>query len=232
MTALEPEEIEYEPEIPEELPGQLAFFSEEEVPQAPASAKRGARAPKVRTPDLTHPPFICILICDILSQMGGRLPTDWLYDIMVGAGHINYFLYEDVTGFLLENGMAEEQTDKDGGAEYALLDKGRQCAKLLRLYVPKIYRDRVLLTALRYRARQNAMRDMEIGYEQTDTDWMLRVTGKDQGREMFGLQIHAPTKKDAESLGECILRNPAGFFGRVLEMVLTNEEEQFDLTDN
>ena len=227
---MDTEDLELEPE--EELPGQMAFFPEEEVPHAPKPPEKEEHVPKMKAPDLTHPPFICILLCDILSQMGGKLPSDWLYDIMVGAGHINYFMYEDVTGFLLENSMAEEVPDKDGVMQYRLLDKGRQCAKLLRLYVPKMYRDAVLLTALRYDARQKALRDLDIACEQTDTDWVLRVTGKDQDREMFGLQIHAPTEKDAQSLGECILRNPAGFFGRVLEMILTNEEEQYDLSDN
>lgn len=220
-------------EIPEELPGQMAFFPEEEVPHAPKKAEKPAMTQRMDTPDLTHPPFICILICDILSQMGGKLPVEWLYDIMVGADHINYFLYEDVVGFLLENDMVKEQTAKDGTAWYILRDKGGQCAKLLRLYVPKLYRDKVLLTALRYEARQKALRDLEITTEpHGDDDWILNVRGKDNDREMFGLQIHAPTEKDAESLGECILRNPAGFFGRVLEMILTNEEEQFDLSDN
>jgi len=219
-------------EIPEELPGQMAFFPEEEVPHAHAAPEKPSHTPQMQAPDLTHPPFICILLCDILSQMGGKLPSEWLYDIMVGAGHINYFMYEDVTGFLLENGMAKELPEPDGSMQYVLLDKGRQCAKLLRLYVPKMYRDQVLLTALRYRARQQAMRDLRLSFVQTDTDWIMQVQGMDQGREMFGLQVHAPTQKDAESLGECILRNPAGFFGRVLEMILTNEEEHFDLTGN
>ena len=217
--------------IPEELPGQMAFFPEEELPPAPAPEKRQHTA-QMQAPDLSHPPLICILLCDILSQMGGALPTEWLYDITVTAGHINYFLYEDVIGFLLENNMAAESKRTDGTPQITLLEKGAECAKLLRLYVPKLYRDRVLLTALRYASRKKAMEDMEISCVQTDPDWSLCVCCKDQKREMFRLQIHAPSKADAEMLGERILRNPAGFFGKVLEYIMHNEEEQFDLSEN
>ena len=218
--------------IPDELPGQMAFFSEETVAKASGTAQKHGHPSQMYAPDLSHPPLICILLCDILSQMDGALPTDWLYDITVSAGHINHFLYSDVTGFLLENGMAEEQTGPDGTTQLVLLEKGQQCAKILRLYVPKLYRDRVLLTALRYRARRKAMRDLKITCEETPPDWTLCVRCYDQKREMFCLQIHAPSKADAESLGERILCNPSGFFGKVLNMILTNEEEQYDLSEN
>lgn len=216
--------------IPDELPGQLAFFSDDAVEKA--SGKPQKHASQIYAPDLSHPPLICILLCDILSQMGGTLPADWLYDITVSAGHINHFLYSDVTGFLIENEMVQEQTEPDGSTKFVLLEKGRQCAKILRLYVPKLYRDRVLLTALRYRARKKAERDLRITYEKTPPDWTACIRCYDQRREMFSLQIHAPTQADAESLGERILCNPSGFFGKVLHMILTNEEEQYDLTDN
>ena len=53
-------------EFPEELPGQMVFFPEEEVPHVHIAAGKPARGPRVSVPDLTHPPFICILLCDIV----------------------------------------------------------------------------------------------------------------------------------------------------------------------
>ena len=98
--------------------------------------------------------------------------------------------------------------------------------------VPKLFRDRVMLTALRYVARQKALRDLKIGYEPDGDGCRLCLTCSDQGREMFFLRIAAPDRAAAEMLGERILRNPAGFFGKVLDLAFRNEEEQFDLTDN
>lgn len=222
---------DHEAEIPEELPGQLTFVPEDAVRDAHKHAEKTAGG-ELSAPDLTHPPFICILLCDILAEFDNVLPEAWLYDIMVKSGHINYFQYADVTGFLLENEMAAESFAKDGTQQYMLLPKGIQCAKLLRLYVPKLYRDQVKLTALRYVSRQRAMQDIEISYIEGREDWAVCVKCKDHAREMFFLRIHAPTKSDAEQLGERILRNPSAFFSKVLDTVMQNEEEQFDLRGN
>ena len=109
---------------------------------------------------------------------------------------------------------------------------GKVTAKRLRQYVPKLFRDQVMLTALRYVARQKALRDLQITYEDCDGGCMVCLRCSDQGREMFFLRIRAANRSDAEMLGERILRNPAGFFGKVLDLAFRNEEEQFDLTDN
>ncbi len=54
----------------------------------------------------------------------------------------------------------------------------------------------------------------------------------DHGQEMFFLRISAPSKESAEELGERVLRNPARFFGKILDLALTNEAEPFDLRNN
>ena len=208
--------------IPEELPGQLTF-----VPETPGHQKARYSAEMNGEANLNDPSRIAILICDVLAHFDGTLPTDWLYDIMVGAEHVSYFLYEDALGYLISIHSVLEQ---DG--QYTLTANGKVTAKRLRQYVPKLFRDQVMLTALRYVARQKALRDLQITYEDCDGGCMVCLRCSDQGREMFFLRIRAANRSDAEMLGERILRNPAGFFGKVLDLAFRNEEEQFDLTDN
>ena len=226
------DELYREDALPVELPGQLTF-----VPEPPRSAENPAKHSKYDAAvssevSLENPVHITILLCDILAHFDGRLPADWLYEICVGAGHLNYFLYCSAVDDLLAQGSAEERTDASGIRSFALTKKGRSCAEKLRRYVPKYFRDQVMLTALRYVHRQKALRDMKITYEQHEKDWSVCLTCCDCGREMFFLRIHAPGQAEAEALGERILRNPAGFFGKVLDLALNNEEVQFDLTDN
>ena len=221
-----------EQEIPFELPGQMTFVPEtphtEEEPQ-----KRSKYDAEVSSDvSLEDPSRIRILLCDILARFDGCLPAEWLYEITVGAGHLNYFLYCSAAGDLLMQGLAAEQTVSGGERRIALTEKGKICAETLRRYVPKYFRDQVMLTALRYVHRQKALRDMTVRCEQTGKDWAVCLTCCDCGREMFFLRMHAPGQAEAEALGERILRNPAGFFGKVLNLALNNEEEQFDLTDN
>lgn len=211
--------------IPEELPGQLTFVPETPAEQRPHHDKfsaefRGEAA-------LTDAPQIRILLCDVLARFEGTLPAEWLYEIAVGAEHISYFLYEDALGKLVDLGAVREEN-----GTLTLTKQGTALAKKFRHYVPKLFRDQVMLTALRYVSRQKALRDLQISYEPAGSEWVLCLRCMDGGREMFYLRIHAPDRAAAEVLGERILRNPAGFFGKVIDLAVNNEEEQFDLTDN
>ncbi len=217
--------------IPEQkLNGQLAFFPEME-PEAPAESTAGLRAiPVPSTEQMSHW-HICILLSDILLRFDGILPEDWLYEIAVPTGHISYFMYMDAIGALQEQNAVVSCTE-DGVPCFCLTESGRQSVKQARLYVPKLFRDRVHLTALRYVARKRALRDLHSSIEPAGSGWNVTLTCMDRGAEMMTLRIHAPAKEQAELLNERILRNPARFFGKLLDLALTNEEEQYDLTDN
>ena len=46
------------------------------------------------------------------------------------------------------------------------------------------------------------------------------------------LKLFAPDMGQAKLIGEKIMLNPAGFYGKVIELALSNEEIPYDLTDN
>lgn len=213
-----------------EIPGQLSFVPDSAAASPAAKSKFDAEIHSEAA--LSDPPRIRILLCDVLAKFDGKLPEDWLYEITVGAGHISYFLYEDAFGWLLDNGSVVTEPDAEGVSVCYLTERGSLTVRRLRRYVPKLFRDQVMLTALRYVSRQKALRDLQIRYEPGETGCRLCLTCSDQGREMFFLRIAAPDRASAEMLGERILRNPAGFFGKVIDLAVRNEEEQFDLTDN
>lgn len=222
---------ELDPDVQNEnLPGQLTFFPEMESDPAP----------HIRLQNPIPPPEfsqleqwkISILISDVLLRFDGVLPERWLYDIMVGGGYFNHFVYMDALGALTENGAAEIVQDEAEEQACVLTAVGRANAKRLRLYVPKVFRDQVHLTALRYTARQRALRDLQITFEPDGDTCRLCLRCMDGGREMLFLRISAPSTEQAEELSERILRNPARFFGRILDLAMTNEEEVIDLADN
>ena len=145
------------------------------------------------------------------------------------SGHVSYFLYADAIGFLQESGAVVEEQDGTKQPVYFLTERGRLTAQKLRQYVPKPFRDQVMLTALRFVSREKALRDLSIGYESDDDGCALCMTCKDGGHDMFSLRIHAPSEDSAQMLGERILRNPAGFFGKIIDIAMNNEEETYDL---
>ena len=195
-----------------DLPGQMAFFPDMEPDPAPHILLRKPIPP----PEL--------------SQMEDW-PEAWLFDIMVGGKYLSNFLYHDALGSLLETKAVERTTEHDTDM-IVLTESGRQNAKNLRLMVPKIFRDQVHLTALRCVARQKALRDLKITYEPDEKGCKLCLCCMDHGTEMFFLRISTPSRDVAEELSERILRNPARFFGKIIDLAMTNEEEPFDLTDN
>lgn len=219
--------------LPEILPGQMAFFPEEETHAAPQRNGEPVLARPIPPPALEQIDSwqYCILIGDVLRRFDGALPEDWLYEVIVNGGNMSYFLYEDALGAMLETGSAERHL-KDGTAEIALTATGLDSVRRLRHYVPKVFRDKVHLAALRYVTRQKALRDLQLTYEPDDTGCRLCMHCTDNGQEMFFLRIHAPSRDAAELLGERILRNPAGFFGKIVDLAMQNEEIPFDLTNN
>ncbi len=211
------------------LPGQLSFFPESKAPVPTVSKPR--HYPELNPMRLNDPHMVRILLCIVLHRLGNSVQENWLYDIVVSSGYVTYFLYTDAIGFLLENQSLELRQTEDG-AIYRLTEIGIACAKTMRQYIAKPMRDRVVLAALRYTARQRALRDLTIAYEAVPGGCILCVQCRDRSEEMFALRIRTPDRSAAEELSERILRNPAAFFGKILDSALNNEEEQYNLQDN
>ena len=217
--------------VPESLPGQMAFFPEMETadPAPHIMLQRPIPPPELSQLEAWK---LSVLLSDVLLRFKGSLPERWLYDIIVGGGFLSYFLYADALGALVDHGSAVMLPDSDGVMSCILTENGTRSVKNLRLMVPKVFRDQVHLRALRYVTRQRALRDLHISYEDSAQDCKLCLRCLDHGKEMFFLRIAAPSHEIAEELGERVLRNPARFFGKILDLAMTNEEEPFDLTDN
>ncbi len=218
------------PELPSELEGQYAFFPEYESDR---DTSREARQRPMSSPaeQALEEWKLSILMSDILLRFDGILPENWLYEILVGSGHMLPFWYDDTLGGLIESGSAVYEENEQGKC-VKLTPAGTENVRRTRLLVPKLFRDRVHLTALRYVARQEALRELHIAYEDSGNECRVCLQCSDHGREMFFLRISAPSRESAEELGERILRNPSRFFGKIIDLALTNEEEPFDLTDN
>ncbi|MBR5372031.1 MAG: DUF4364 family protein [Oscillospiraceae bacterium] len=219
-------------QMPEEIPGQLSLIPEKPRQPKLSEQRIGLQYATLESPVLDDPSRICILICDILKHFDGCMPEQWIYDIMLKSCGITFFIYSEAIGFLTDNGSIVLEQNNRHEDVYYLTKKGLRCADDLRKLVPKLFRDQVMLAALKYASHQKALRDLEVSYEPQDSGCAVCLRCMDQAREMFYLRIQAPTEESAKLLGEKVLLNPAGFFGRILDLALNNEEEEFDLSDN
>lgn len=177
-------------------------------------------------------PTLNILICYLLYKIARPVGREQLYEIAVGTEVINYFYYQDSLDYILRNGLISVEKGEDGAEYFRLEPKGRECAKQLKNFVPKSHRDKLVLAALRYFARLKNEQDLEIEYIKLDNGYYTHVRCLDVDCDLMDLKLYAPDLTQAKIIGERIMLDPSGFYGKVIELALSNEEPAYDLTDN
>ena len=112
------------------------------------------------------------------------------------------------------------------------MPKGEACAKELKKYAPKSYRDKLVLASLRYFARLKLEQEIKIEYIPLETGCYAHIRCLDKQNDLMDLKLYAPDMKQAKLVGERIMLNPSGFYGKVIELARSNEEVGYDLSDN
>ena len=112
------------------------------------------------------------------------------------------------------------------------MPKGEICARELKKYAPKSYRDNLVLAALKYFARLKMEQEVNVEYTEADNGCYIRITCHDLKNDLMDLKLFAPDMRQAKLIGDKIMLNPAGFYSKIIDLVLSNEEVTYDLTDN
>ncbi len=181
---------------------------------------------------VTDSPVANVLLCYMLYRVNAPLESELLYEIAVTEGIINYFTYQDALDSLLTNGFVKITTNEKGENLYTLTDTGVDCAKKLKTFAAKSYRDHIVLAAKRAMERRRNENDVKIDYIPLKQGCHLRVRIIDQAVTLLELTLFTPDMKQAKLLGEKILSNPSVFYNNVLKSAMHNEAEPVDLSDN
>lgn len=189
---------------------------------------------EMATPPVMETHTATILICYLLYRIGRPIEKAHLYDIAVSSNIINYFFYQESISYLEKNGSIVQTETAEGKPAYELAYEGVQCAKQLRDYVSKAYRDKMVLCALRYFARLKRENEVKIEYIQLKQGYYVHVRCLDVQNDLLDMKLYAPDLTQAKYLGEQIMLNPAGFYGKILDAAFQNEEDKsdYDLSDN
>jgi hypothetical protein len=174
---------------------------------------------------------INILLCYLLYRINRPIDSEQLYDIAVGTGIINYFFYHDSISYMLSSGLISSEKTENGGELFSLTEKGEGCAKTLRKFVPKSYRDKIVQAALKYFARLKYESEVKIEYIKLEKGYYVHCRCLDIGADLLDMKLYAPDLSQAEMIGKKIMLNPPGFYSKILNFALSNEEETFDPED-
>ena len=147
------------------------------------------------------------------------------YEIAVETEIINYFFYQESITYLQKNGSLQLKQDENGQDWYSLTKVGEECAKELKEYVAKPYRDKIISEAKQYFIREKRREEVKISYLPLKKGYHVQVRYLDLQSDLMDLKLYAPDMKQAKYLGTQIMRNPANFYGKVLEAVFSNKEE-------
>lgn len=176
-------------------------------------------------------PTLNILLCYLLHRIERPVEAEQLYEIAMETGIINYFYYQDSVGYLVSNGLVSIE-NINGKDCYIIQPKGQACAEQLKSYAPKSCRDRIVSVALKYFARLKYEQEIKIDYLPDDNGCYINIRCIDPKHDLMDMKLFAPDLEQAKLVGEKIMLNPAGFYGKIIEMVLSNKEISYDLTDN
>ena len=187
---------------------------------------------KMATPSIMDPHTANILICYLLYRIGKPVRESHLYDIAVGNDIINYFAYQESLDYLTKQDSIRMQKQENGSSYYALTETGMRIAKELRNYVGKAYRDKLVSAALHYFARIKRESEVKIDYIPLEKGSYVHVRCLDVQDDLLDLKLYAPDYTQAKYLGDQIMLNPAGFYGKILDAAFSNREERYDLSDN
>ncbi len=190
------------------------------------------RMSQMATPPIMDSHTANILICYLLYRIGKPVQAAHLYDIAVGNDIINYFAYQESLDYLRGHGSVTVEKCKDGTERFTLTEIGVRTAKELRNYVGKAYRDKLVSAAFQYFARMKRESEVKIDYIPLKKGYYVHVRCLDIQDDLLDLKLFAPDEPQAKFLGEQIMLNPAGFYGKILEAAFSNKEEAIDLSDN
>ena len=162
---------------------------------------------QIATPPLMDTHMANILICCLLDHLKKPVTPTQLYEIAV------------------KNGSLQLKQDENGQDWYSLTKVGEECAKELKEYVAKPYRDKIISEAKQYFIREKRREEVKISYLPLKKGYHVQVRYLDLQSDLMDLKLYAPDMKQAKYLGTQIMRNPANFYGKVLEAVFSNKEE-------
>ncbi len=189
---------------------------------------------EMATPPVMETHAASILICYLLYRLDKPVEKAHLYDIAVSSNIINYFFYQESIDYLLKNNSIRSVETAEGQPAYELAENGIRCAKELRDYVSKAYRDKIVLCAHKYFARLKRENEVKIEYIPLEQGYYVHVRCIDMQVDLLDMKLYAPDLAQAKYLGQQIMLNPAGFYGKIIDAAFQNREDktEYDLSDN
>lgn len=165
-----------------------------------------------------------ILICYFLRQINRPITPDQLTEIATDDGIINYFVFMEAMNQLLEAKTVTLEKQDDGEDAYVLSELAKLGADEFKRMLPKILRDKILSSGLRFFAKLKNENNVDSYVAEMERGYAVGVRCTDGPFVLMDLKLYAPDREQAELLQDKIVKNPADFYAKVLDFALENED--------
>ena len=180
--------------------------------------------------NLTDTYAVKILICYFLRQINRPITPLQLTEIATDDGIVNYFVFTEAINQLLDAKTITLE-EQDGEEYYVLSELAKLGADDFKRIVPKSFRDKILGSGLRFFAKLKNEKDVKVSITEQERGYTVGIHCTDGPLMLMDLRLYAPDREQAELLRDQIIKNPADFYGRVLDFALENEDYKPELKE-
>lgn len=175
-------------------------------------------------PQLTDVPVINILICDLINRLKRKITKNQLEHILVDNGIVSYFFFQESFAYLKESGSLKtepiceyhsDNSEKKIDEKISLTEQGETCAKKLKNYISKTYRDKVTSCAISYFSMEQFEDQVRITYEKNNDGYYVHVRCLNKESDLMDLRFNVSSLEQAKFLGRKVMTNPSEFYAKV-----------------
>lgn len=164
-----------------------------------------------------------ILICYLLYNLEAEIDSEALYDIAVESGTINYFYYNEAIDELIINDTIFSNADDAGHLFFSLSKKGIEFVKDFSSYVQRSFRDRLMYSAMQYKAKLLQNASLSLEYDNTENGCNLICKISDKDKLLIDLKLFTQSQTQAELIGERISSDPSKFYSNFMDFILSKK---------
>ncbi|MBQ8600522.1 MAG: DUF4364 family protein [Clostridia bacterium] len=167
-------------------------------------------------------PDVKALILYLLKEANCVLKDSQLTDVLMADGLVEYFDYAQAAEQLLMDGMMDIASLEEMSS-YRITKKGLEVELEYERRLPHNVKS-TTLAALKANLRQKQEDDQiftEI--EPSESGFSVTCTIREGGETMLSYQLLVPDRKDAYYVAERFKENSAGYYQKIMEIVLDEE---------
>ena len=174
----------------------------------------------IKAGGLTGDAEIKLLVCSVLTDVGGMLHSD-LLETLTADELVNFFdAAAAIETLLKQNFIMTEIRNEE--TFYTVAEEGAELSKTLSRTLPYSVRETVSKTAFEAAAKRRVINGTDTSITPIEKGFKVTLRIMDFGYDAMKLDLFAPDKPTAKAMKEAFLASPEQFYQHVINHLLKN----------